>query len=196
MTASKAKLLEAIAGKNRGLLATDADQRTILGAIALLETENPTPRPLEEPAKLSGNWRLLYTTSTDLLRIEQIPFFKLGQIYQVVRTASAQIFNLAEVQGVPLLEGMVSVSATFEPVSETRVNVRFDRGIVGLQRLLGYQDPSSFLSMIDAGKRFPPIDFAINGDRQRGWLEITYLDDDLRIGRGNEGSVFVLTKTP
>ncbi|HAJ61284.1 MAG TPA: fibrillin, partial [Cyanobacteria bacterium UBA8543] len=26
------------------------------------------------------------------------------------------------------------------------------------------------------------------------WLDITYLDKDLRIGRGNEGSVFVLTK--
>ncbi|NEP29276.1 PAP/fibrillin family protein, partial [Moorena sp. SIO3I6] len=41
---------------------------------------------------------------------------------------------------------------------------------------------------------FPAIEFPINRDIQQGWLEITYLDDDLRIGRGNQGSVFVLTK--
>ncbi|MGL4881863.1 MAG: PAP/fibrillin family protein, partial [Waterburya sp.] len=29
---------------------------------------------------------------------------------------------------------------------------------------------------------------------QKGWLDITYLDEDMRIGRGNEGNVFVLTK--
>ncbi len=38
------------------------------------------------------------------------------------------------------------------------------------------------------------IDFNITSREQKGWLEITYLDDDLRIGRGNEGKVFVLTK--
>ncbi|MEL6764608.1 MAG: PAP/fibrillin family protein, partial [Cyanobacteria bacterium J06607_6] len=38
------------------------------------------------------------------------------------------------------------------------------------------------------------IDFRINRDRQSGWLEVTYLDDDLRISRGNQGSLFVLKK--
>jgi PAP_fibrillin len=38
------------------------------------------------------------------------------------------------------------------------------------------------------------IDFNITNRDQKGWLDITYLDDDLRIGRGNQGSVFVLTK--
>jgi hypothetical protein len=38
------------------------------------------------------------------------------------------------------------------------------------------------------------IDINLNSREQQGWLDITYLDNDLRIGRGNEGSVFVLTK--
>jgi hypothetical protein len=88
----------------------------------------------------------------------------------------------------------VSVSAKLEVVNEMRANVRFERGIAGLQRLVGYQSPEQFIATLDAGKRFPPIDFEINSDRQQGWLDITYLDDDLRIGRGNEGNVFVLTK--
>ncbi|HAX76849.1 MAG TPA: fibrillin, partial [Cyanobacteria bacterium UBA11372] len=43
-------------------------------------------------------------------------------------------------------------------------------------------------------KKFTALDFPIESREQRGWLDITYLDEDLRIGRGNEGSVFVLTK--
>ena len=34
----------------------------------------------------------------------------------------------------------------------------------------------------------------INSKNNNGWLDITYLDEDLRIGRGNEGSVFVLSR--
>ena len=55
----KSGLLEAIAGKNRGLLATEADRQQILAAIAQLEDRNPTPRPTEALDLLDGNWRLL-----------------------------------------------------------------------------------------------------------------------------------------
>lgn len=190
----KAALLEAIAGKNRGILATSVDQQAILAAIAQLEDRNPTPNPLESAEKLDGNWRLLYTTSEELLRIDQFPLLKLGQIYQLIRVQQAKIYNIAEVFGLPYLEGIVSVAARFEAVSEKRVNVRFERGIVGLQRLIGYQTPETFAAAIEAGRKFAALDFPINSENQKGWLEITYLDDDLRIGRGNEGNVFVLTK--
>ena len=190
----KASLLEAIAGKNRGLLATEADKQAILALIAQLEDRNPTPRPTEAADLLDGNWRLLYTTSTELLGIDKVPLFKLGQIYQCVRAKEAKIYNIAEVAGIPYLEGIISVTATFTPVSERRVNVRFDRAISGLQRLIDYQYPDQYIKMIETGKKFLAIDFSIQNREQKGWLDITYLDDDLRIGRGNIGSVFVLTK--
>lgn len=191
----KADLLEAIAGKNRGLLANASDQQAILAAIARLEDRNPTPRPTEAGELLEGNWRLLYTTSRDLLNIDQLPLLKLGQIYQCVRVKDAKIYNIAEVYGLPYLEGLVSVVARFETVTERRVNVRFERSILGLQRVMGYQTPSSFVQQIEAGQKWAAIDFNITNREQRGWLDITYLDQDLRIGRGNEGSVFVLTKS-
>jgi len=190
----KSELLEAIAGKNRGILATEIDRQGILAAIARLEDRNPTPRPLEATDKLSGNWRLLYTTSQELLGIDQFPLLKLGQIYQYIAASEAKLFNIAEVYGLPLLEGLVSVTARFEPVTERRVQVRFERFILGLQRLVGYQTPNQFIQQIEAGKKFPPVDFSLQSREQQGWLEVTYLDDDLRIGRGNQGSVFVLTK--
>jgi hypothetical protein len=190
----KSALLEAIAGQNRGLLDTATDQQAILAKVAVLEERNPTPQPLSAVDKLDGNWRLLYTTSRDLLRIDQVPLLKLGQIYQFIRAREARIYNIAEVIGLPYLEGLVSVAARFEPVSDRRVQVKFERSILGLQRLVGYQSPDTFVRQIEAGQKFTAIDFNITNRDQQGWLDVTYLDDDMRIGRGNEGSVFVLTK--
>jgi PAP_fibrillin len=190
----KSALLEAIAGKNRGLLATDSERRAILAAVTQLEERNPTPRPLEAIDKLNGNWRLLFTTSQGLLKIDQFPFVKLGQIYQCIQASSSSIYNVAETSGLPYLEGMVGIAAKFVPLSDRRVKVNFERSIIGLQRLIDYRSVDHFIKQIEAGEKFKAIDFSITNREQKGWLDVTYLDDDLRIGRGNEGSVFVLTK--
>ena len=190
----KAKLLEAIAGKNRGLLATERDKEAILAAIAQLEDYNPIPRALEAPELLEGDWRLLYTTSRGLLGLDQFPLIQLGQIYQCIRVQEGKIYNIAELAGLPFFEGIVSVAARFEVVSERRVQVKFERAIVGFQRLIGYQSPAEYIAEIEGGKTFTALDFGLDSREQQGWLDVTYLDSDLRIGRGNEGSVFVLTK--
>lgn len=190
----KAALLEVIAGKNRGLLANEAQKQGIMAAIAQLEDRNPTPRPIEALNLLDGDWRLLYTTSRGILGIDQFPFLKLGQVYQCIRALEGKVYNIAEVSGLPFLEGIVSVVARFRPVSEKRVDVKFERSIIGLQRLVDYQSPSYFIHQLESDRKFAAIDFSIENRDQQGWLDITYLDEDLRIGRGNEGSVFVLTK--
>ncbi|MBD2413166.1 fibrillin [Nostoc calcicola FACHB-389] len=191
----KAALIDAIAGTNRGLLATQVQKQAILAAIANLEGFNPTPRPVEANDLLNGNWRLLYTTSKALLNLDRLPLCKLGQIYQCIRVETTSVYNIAEIYGLPYLEGLVSVAAKFEPVSSQRVQVKFERSIIGLQRLIEYNSPVTFIQQIEAGRKFPGIDLAINNNQQQGWLDITYIDNDLRIGRGNEGSVFVLSKT-
>ncbi|WP_138497774.1 PAP/fibrillin family protein [Nostoc sp. PA-18-2419] len=191
----KATLIDAIAGTNRGLLATEQQKQAILAAIANLEDFNPTPRPVEAKNLLDGNWRLLYTTSKALLNLDRLPLCKLGQIYQCIRVETTSVYNIAEIYGLPYLEGLVSVAAKFEPVSERRVQVEFERSIIGLQRLIEYNSPVTFIQQIEAGRKFPGIDVPIKNNQQQGWLDITYIDNDLRIGRGNEGSVFVLSKT-
>ena len=194
MIIGKVELIEQLAGLNRGLLASETDRLAVQSAVARLEERNPTARPLEAPELLEGNWRLLYTTSRDLLGLGRFPVLQLGQIYQCIRTQTAQIYNIAELSGLPLLEGIVSVSAQFTPVSEKRVEVQFKRSVFGLQRLLPYYSPSQFIELLETPMPLKAIDFPIDSNRIPGWLDVTYLDQDLRVGRGNEGSLFVLTK--
>ncbi|MBT9317231.1 PAP/fibrillin family protein [Leptothoe spongobia] len=191
----KTELLDAIASTNRGLLATPDQKQDILTKVARLEQCNPTPKPLEATDLINGNWQLLYTTSTELLGIDRFPFLTLGNIYQCVRVEQQRIYNLAEIKSA--LGGLVSVTATFEGVSDKRVNVRFDRAIFGLQSTLGYQNPGQFIATMQQTNQFnflKGIDFTVSSNRDPGWLEVTYLDHTMRLGRGNQGSVFVLRK--
>ncbi|MEL6160405.1 MAG: PAP/fibrillin family protein [Cyanobacteria bacterium J06623_5] len=223
---SKIDLKNAIAAKNRGILATEADRQVIASIIARVEDNNPTPAPLSAPELLAGDWRLLYTTSQELLGIDRVPLASLGNIYQCVRPQQSRIYNIAEVKSLPLCEGLVSVVASFSPapaewptptdvasgnaasesgsgavavaaLSASKVNVKFERAVFGLQRALGYVGPAQHIQKLETAERvgfWQGIDFAISADRDPGWLKITYLDEDLRIGRGNQGSLFVLTK--
>lgn len=148
----KARVLETIAGKNRGLLATEMDRVKVLSAIEQLEDHNPNPHPLQTPELLEGNWRLLYTTSKGILGLDCFPILQLGQIYQCIRVEEAKLYNVAEIIGVPLLEGLVSVAAKFEAVSEKRVNVKFERYILGLQKLIGYRSPNQLIKEMEGEK--------------------------------------------
>lgn len=194
MMIAKAALLAAIAGRNRGLLSDETENQEILDAVAALEAQAPIAKPLEATEMLSGAWRLLYTTSDELLGINRFPLCALGQIYQCINADEAKIYNIAEVDGPPGLGGLVSVAATFKPSSDKRVNVNFNRAVFGLQRFVNYQTPNQFIQQLETVRRFLAIDISITRREQKGWLEVTYLDDSLRIGRGNQGSVFVLTK--
>ena len=190
----KANLINAIAPVNRGLQMSENQRKAIFSAVAYLEELNPNISPNKTPELLDGNWLLLFTTSQELLGIDRFPLYKLGNIYQCLRVAEGKIFNVAEIKGLPLLSGIVSVCANFTVVSEKRVKVDFERLVAGSQTLLGYQDVNSFIDKLRSPKKLFAIDFQIKREDQKGWLETTYLDQDLRIGRGNEGNLFVLRK--
>jgi len=193
-TTRKANLLNAIAPVNRGLKMTEDQRKAIFSAVAYLEELNPTPAPTQNPDLLDGNWLLLFTTSQELLGIDRLPLYKLGNIYQCLRVSEGKIFNVAEVKGLPWLSGLVSVCANFSVVNEKRVKVNFERLVAGSQTLIGYQDVNSFIETLRSPKKLLAIDFQIKREDQKGWLETTYIDQDLRIGRGNEGNLFVLRK--
>jgi len=197
VNSQKEALLQLIQPTDRGLKTTKELNKAIFAAIARLEAQNPTPAPTATPDVLDGNWELLFTTSQELLGFGRLPLAKLGKIYQCIRCKDSSIYNIAELYSLPLLEGLVSVSAKFSVTSAQRVEVKFQRSIIGLQRWLNYkggvQGVDEFISFLESDRKPRAIDITINRE-QTGWIEVTYLDSDLRIGRGNQGNVFILRK--
>jgi len=98
------------------------------------------------------------------------------------------------------------------------VQIKFEEGIIGTPQLtdsivlpenvefLGQKiDLSPFKGLITSVQDTassvvksissrPPIKFPITNNNAQSWLLTTYLDDELRISRGDAGSVFVLIK--
>lgn len=195
----KQELRQLVASTDQGRRASAQQKNQILEQFSQLEALNPTPAPTRTPELLSANWRTVYTTSQDLLRLSQLPGYTGGSIYQAIRADRQEVINVAEIVGAGLLRsllpaGLVAVVATFEVESDRRVQVFFRRFVIGIQGAMNYEI-SSFLALLDhKPDQIPALKIDIPPGRQQGWLDITYLDEDLRLGRGSEGSLFVLEK--
>ena len=148
----------------------DAGRRaSVEGRIEELEALNPTPRPLEAPGLLTGCWRLVYTTSDSILGTGRPRPFRprSARILQSLDAAKLAAKNEEWVLG-GLLKNQVRAELTPREDGRT-VDVQFVRFGVGWLRIPA---PAS----------------------ARGVLETTYLDESLRISRGDKGNLFVLVR--
>lgn len=95
--------------------------------------------------------------------------------------ANQKVYNTVEQDfGTIKVGGSFRVSDTVK----TRAVVAFEKADIEFSN--GFVLSLGFLFDIIAAVR--------GGIKDNGWLETTYLDDDMRIGRGNKGSLFVLTR--
>mmetsp|Transcript_16233 Transcript_16233/g.30708 ORF Transcript_16233/g.30708 Transcript_16233/m.30708 type:complete len:146 (-) Transcript_16233:3123-3560(-) len=113
-----------------------------------------------------------------------------GEInFDVSKKPPKQIFDLSQstvYNEVELDKFMVRVGGTFR-LSEKKDN----RVVVSFQECM---IQSNFGIKLDLGFLFK-IRSLIVGTDENGWLETTYVSDRVRIGRGNKGSMFVLTRS-
>lgn len=160
--AAKAELLAAIEGCERGVRATDDRKRDIDALASALEKLNPNKRALRCDL-INGEWELLYTTSASILGANRPwPFRPIGPIYQTIDARRARARNR---ETFPFFN---AVDADLTPKSPSAADVQFVRfSIFGI---LGVDAPAS----------------------ARGALDTTYLDEELRVGRGDKGNLFVL----
>mmetsp|Transcript_26214 Transcript_26214/g.58713 ORF Transcript_26214/g.58713 Transcript_26214/m.58713 type:complete len:250 (-) Transcript_26214:134-883(-) len=148
----------------------DVEKRAdVLPLLEAVEAINPTPNPLEAPELLSGCWRLIYTTSDGILGLKRLPFFR-PRYKRILQSIDAVNLKAKNEEWVLLGRLKNSVRADLEPQADGRtVTVRFRRFGIGWLR-------------------FPAPKTAV------GVLETTYLDDELRISRGDKGNLFVLVR--
>ena len=161
----KRELKRSIAGTGRGVRCTEAEKQSIDAIARQLERLNPTKDSDVLGPALSARWLLEYTTSASILGTAR-PFFLRanGPIYQTIRAEKLEARNQ---ETWPFFS---AVEATLTPLSKRKVAVQFQTFYI--------------FSLLPI--KAPPT--------ARGELEITYVDDDLRISRGDRGNLFVLSR--
>ncbi|KAK1424303.1 hypothetical protein QVD17_19630 [Tagetes erecta] len=215
----KKQLVDTFYGTNIGLTASSETRAEVVELITQLEVMNPTPEPTKALTLLNGKWILAYTSFVGLfplLSSATLPLVKIEEISQTIDSENFTVQNGFVFSG-PGSTTSITANATFEIRSPKRVQIKFDEGIIGTPQLtdsieipdnieiLGQKiDLSPFKGLItsveDTAAQVaktissqPPWKFPIaegNGE----WLLTTYLDEELRISRGDGGKVYVLFK--
>lgn len=216
----KKALVESFYGTDRGLKASSETRAEIVELITQLEAQNPTPAPTEALSLLNGKWILAYTSFPGLLTLLSrgtLPLVKVEEISQIIDSENFTVQNSVQFAG-PLATTSITTNAKFEVRSPKRVQIKFEEGIIGTPQLtdsivvpenvefLGQkidltpfkglitsvQDTAS--SVVKTISSRPPLKIPIPNNNAQSWLLTTYLDGELRISRGDAGSVFVLIK--
>ncbi|XP_041023322.1 plastid-lipid-associated protein, chloroplastic-like [Juglans microcarpa x Juglans regia] len=216
----KKALVDSFYGTDRGLKATSETRAEIVELITQLEANNPTPAPTEALTLLNGKWILAYTSFAGLFPLlarGTLPLVKVEEISQTIDSENFTVQNSVQFAG-PLATTSFSTNAKFDVRSPKRVQIKFEQGIIGTPQLtdsievpenvefLGQKiDLTPFKGLFTSVQETassvaktissqPPVKFSIPNSNAESWLLTTYLDEELRISRGDAGSVFVLIK--
>ena len=163
------QLLDAL--ERPGGLSDDA----LLTLIKGLEQEAPADlgRQLEQ---LAGVWELRWSSS-------KLPYLKVAawlENLQVLVPQRAQAMNLLRLAGPLGPLAAIGVQARIAVTGAQWVSVTFERG--------GWRGPEL------AGRRLELFRAVQQGFP--AWLDVTFLDERLRLSRGNAGTVFALVRRP
>ncbi|TVU00384.1 hypothetical protein EJB05_54205, partial [Eragrostis curvula] len=202
----KIKLLSAVSGLNRGLAASQEDLDRADAAARALEAAAAAagcgPVDLNKDLdRLQGRWRLLYSSAFSSRTLggsrpgpptgRLLPI-TLGQVFQRVDVVSRDFDNIVELEigapwPFPPVEATATLAHKFEIVGTSGIKITFEKTTVKTKGNLS-QLPPLELPRIPDNLR-PP------SNTGSGEFEVTYLDDDTRITRGDRGElrVFVIS---
>ena len=123
--------------------------------------------------KLKGIWELRWSSSNAPF-LSYSPFIDNLQILDPIKLNA---MNLLKPRGINGIIG-TGIVAKLNPLTAIRVEVKFTHfGLIGPK--LGHNKINALAQI----KR-----------EQKGWLDITYLSDNLRICRGDKGTLFILMR--
>ncbi|KAF7017883.1 unnamed protein product [Triticum aestivum] len=171
---AKAELLRLIADQGRGLETQSDPSRLadIVSCIDALAASAPDADTVSDAAKLSGTWRLLWTTEQEqLFIVRNAPSFRTaaGDVLQVIDVPAGSLNNVITFPP----SGAFVVNGSIEIQPPQRVNFRFTR------------------AMLKGGNwevPFPPFG--------KGWFDTVYLDDEIRVAKDIRGDYLVVERAP
>ncbi|PNX73938.1 putative plastid-lipid-associated protein chloroplastic-like [Trifolium pratense] len=194
--------MSAVSGLNRGLAANEEDLQKADAAAKELESAGGLVDLSEDLDKLQGRWKLIYSSAFSSRTlggsrpgppIGRLLPITLGQVYQRIDILSKDFDNIVDLQlGTPWPVPPVEVTATlahkFELIGSSKIKIVFDKTTVKATGNLSQLPPLEVPRIPDALR--PPTNNTGTGD-----FEITYLDSDTRVTRGDRGElrVFVIS---
>ncbi|XP_008789427.1 plastid-lipid-associated protein 6, chloroplastic [Phoenix dactylifera] len=196
----KLKLLGAVSGLNRGLAANEEDLRRADSAAKELEALGGVDLT-KDLDKLQGRWKLIYSSAFSSRTLggsrpgpptgRLLPI-TLGQVFQRIDILSKDFANIAEIQfgapwPLPPLEATATLAHKFELIGSSSIKIIFEKTTVKPTGSFSQLPPFEVPRLPDALR--PP------SDSRSGDFEVTYLDADTRITRGDRGElrVFVIS---
>uniref|UniRef100_A0A1J3HXC6 Putative plastid-lipid-associated protein 6, chloroplastic n=1 Tax=Noccaea caerulescens TaxID=107243 RepID=A0A1J3HXC6_NOCCA len=196
----KLKLLSVVAGLNRGLVASLDDLQKAETAAKALEAAGGPVDLTGDPDKLQGKWRLLYSSafssrslggSRPGLPTGRLIPVTLGQVFQRIDVVSKDFDNIAEVEigapwPFPPLEVTATLAHKFELLGTCKIKITFEKTTLKTTGNLSQLPPFEIPRLPDS---FRPPSNPGTGD-----FEVTYVDGNMRITRGDRGElrVFVI----
>lgn len=194
---TKLKLLQLAASTGRGELASIAQRNLVEDLVMQLESMSPTLSPLESP-DIDGVWQLVYC-SKPLYKINPFylpaatPLGDLGVITQTISMDLGELVNEAEVHSFPAVNGTIVSIARILPVNETRMELQLDRVTLRAKDIAGRFDLGGLKFDVPVERIYERLQ---RGQSGRAFLDISFLDEDMRICRGRERTIYVFTKMP
>ncbi|KAL0343131.1 UNVERIFIED_CONTAM: Fibrillin protein 5 [Sesamum angustifolium] len=83
-------------------------------------------------------------------------------------------------KGLNLLSGQLTIDASFKIATESRVDISYNKSVITPEQLMNVFRKN--------------YDLLLGIFNPEGWLEITYVDNSLRIGRDDKGNMFILER--
>lgn len=210
----KRKLEDSLKETGRGLNTSGEKRTEILELITQIEAANPTPAPTKAHELLDGKWILLYTSHSELFpRLGPVALqevVKVGEISQTIDSNALTLQNSVTYEG--LVTTTVSTKSNLIVLSPDLIQINLVESIIGAPEfpesilsdkaeIFGHQIDLSPLkgaitSVTNTISSQSPIKIPIyeHMPMSKSWLLTTYLDENLRISKAEEGCVFVFIK--
>lgn len=197
----KIKLLSIVSGLNRGLAASEDDLQKADAAAKELESVAGPVDLSADLDKLQGKWKLIYSSAFSSRTLggsrpgpptgRLLPI-TLGQVTQRIDVLSKDFDNIVELElgapwPLPPLEVTAILAHKFELLGPAKIKITFEKTTVKTKGNLSQLPPLELPRIPDALR--PP------SNTGSGEFEVTFVDGDTRITRGDRGElrVFVIS---